>query len=431
MQSTSKLFARNSRKLRRDLEAQLRQGPSEARIARTWKYLSNPDPWIRHAASNVIERHPLEMWQSRALAEPEVTAAVHGLVALARSGQQDVYPAVIRRLNELIPRVDLAEDQIAALYAYWSCLQSIDNIDGQLKLETIALLGDRYPSPLQPRKAYAANRLLSEILVNLQASDVVSKTIRLFNDTSNQTEQMHYLYVLRNVRRGWSMDDRRAFFSGLAQCQHYRGGAGMVGFLNKIREQAVATLDITQRRQLGVLIQPTRPSEEMVDILPRPLVRKWTVNDLLQAQGDARQPDRSQGAKVFAAARCIECHRFAARGVPIGPDLTAASRRFSRRDLLLAMIEPSKVIAENYRSIQVVTSDGKAYAGQATMSGDYRSPLLRLATDPTQPLKTVEIPKSEIESQKFSRVSWMPEGLLDTFTAEEIFDLIAYLESPP
>jgi hypothetical protein len=65
------------------------------------------------------------------------------------------------------------------------------------------------------------------------------------------------------------------------------------------------------------------------------------------------------------------------------------------------------------------------------LGGDYRSPVLQLATDPTQPFKTIEIPKTEIESQKTSDVSWMPAGLLDTFTKDEIADLIAYLQSTP
>jgi putative heme-binding domain-containing protein len=431
MQKISERFAENSRKLRRDLEARLAQPPNVARLARTWKYLSNADPWIRQAAGNLIERHPVSIWQMRALAETEITPAVHALTALARSGQHESYPAILGRLNELLPSVDSRDNQLAALYAYWLCVQAVDDIDDKLKRETIAVLSDQYPSQLERHQSYAANRLLSEILVKLEAQDVVSKTIRLFSAASDQVEQMHYLYVLRNVRWGWSIDDRRAFFSGLAQTQHYRGGAGMRGFLNKIRGDAVATLDETERQQLGALIEETAPTEETVETQSRPLVRKWTVDDLLQPETDVGERDRSRGAKVFAAARCIGCHRFGAHGVPMGPDLTAVSRRFSRRDLLHSIIEPSKVIAENYRSLQVVTSDGKAYVGQATLSGDYRSPILRLSTDPTQPLKAVEIPKSEIESQKLSSVSWMPDGLLDTLTRDEILDLIAYLESAP
>jgi putative heme-binding domain-containing protein len=113
----------------------------------------------------------------------------------------------------------------------------------------------------------------------------------------------------------------------------------------------------------------------------------------------------------------------------IGPDLTAASRRFNRRDLLTAMVEPSKVIAENYRSLQIVTDDGKSFVGQVVLGGDYRAPSLRLAIDPARPQSMVEIDKNRIEVQTTSAVSWMPSGLLDTFTREQIFDLVAYIES--
>ena len=42
---------------------------------------------------------------------------------------------------------------------------------------------------------------------------------------------------------------------------------------------------------------------------------------------------------------------------------------------------------------------------------------------------TVSIKKSEIESREFSKISPMPAGLLNTFTKDEILDLLAYLES--
>ena len=115
----------------------------------------------------------------------------------------------------------------------------------------------------------------------------------------------------------------------------------------------------------------------------------------------------------------------------MGPDLTAAMRRYSRRDLLASVVNPSDVIAENYRSVQILTNDGRVFTGQITRGGDYRSPVLRLATDPAYPSRTVDIKKSEIASRKNSQVSWMPDGLLDTLTRQQIFDLIAYLESSP
>jgi hypothetical protein len=52
-----------------------------------------------------------------------------------------------------------------------------------------------------------------------------------------------------------------------------------------------------------------------------------------------------------------------------------------------------------------------------------------LATNPLQPFAVTEIAKSDIESQTTSPVSWMPEGLLDTLTKDEILSLLTYLEA--
>jgi hypothetical protein len=43
---------------------------------------------------------------------------------------------------------------------------------------------------------------------------------------------------------------------------------------------------------------------------------------------------------------------------------------------------------------------------------------------------TVVVPKSDIEEQRLSDLSLMPDRLLDTFKPEEIRDLVAYLASP-
>lgn len=39
--------------------------------------------------------------------------------------------------------------------------------------------------------------------------------------------------------------------------------------------------------------------------------------------------------------------------------------------------------------------------------------------------------KSEIQSTSLSPVSFMPEGLLNTLTVEDVFDLLAYLLKKP
>ncbi len=434
LQQAAERFAKTSRQLRRQFEAWLGQPPDPNRLDRAWRSLSDPDPWIQHAAVNVLEHHPLSMWQSRALTETHITTAIQTLTSLARSGKDEVHPAILRRLNELLPRVALPTDKLSALYTYWLCLQAIDKtdaIDDALHQSTRAALSAEYPSRSRLGNSYPHNRLLSEMLVQLKSDDVVAKTIGLLREAPNQTSQMHYLYVLRNVTEGWTMDDRRAYFSALQQSRHYLGGAGMSEFLQRIREEAVATLSPTERRQLGSMLEETQAVDEVVPSEPRPLVKKWTVSELLAPEDPPSERDRSRGREMFAQASCVHCHRFGTRGTLIGPDLTDVSRRFNRRDLLVSIVEPSRVIAENYRSLQILTTDGRTFLGQATLGGDYRSPVLRLSTNPKQPFQSIEIPKQEIESQRLSEISWMPQGLLDTFTREEILDLVAYLESSP
>ena len=65
--------------------------------------------------------------------------------------------------------------------------------------------------------------------------------------------------------------------------------------------------------------------------------------------------------------------------------------------------------------------------GRPVTSGDYRAEKLRIATDPLRPSVVVELDKKEIELHRLAATSPMPAGLLDTFTRDEIADLLAYL----
>ncbi len=56
--------------------------------------------------------------------------------------------------------------------------------------------------------------------------------------------------------------------------------------------------------------------------------------------------------------------------------------------------------------------------------------VVRLMANPLEKdAKATEIPKDRIEERVDSKVSLMPEGLLNTLTKKEIFDLLLYIES--
>jgi putative heme-binding domain-containing protein len=139
----------------------------------------------------------------------------------------------------------------------------------------------------------------------------------------------------------------------------------------------------------------------------------------------AKHRNFARGKEIFSSAFCIQCHHFANEGGNVGPDLSAVGGRFSRHDILEAIIEPSKAISEQYAAFIVTTTKGDAVMGLvAEQDADH----LVLITDPLHGTRQ-SILKKEIASKQISPVSLMPPGLLNMLTKEEIFDLLAYLES--
>jgi putative heme-binding domain-containing protein len=129
--------------------------------------------------------------------------------------------------------------------------------------------------------------------------------------------------------------------------------------------------------------------------------------------------DAVRGKAMFTKASCASCH---SGGSAVGPDLRGVGGRFGRDDLLTAIIQPSKDIAPRYRTVQIVTTDGKAYQGLIVYE----------ATDglilQTGPATTVRLGGNQIESRGFTDTSMMPAGLIDKLTDAEIADLLAYLK---
>ena len=136
--------------------------------------------------------------------------------------------------------------------------------------------------------------------------------------------------------------------------------------------------------------------------------------------------DFENGQKMFAATRCIICHRFGGDGGATGPDLTQLAGRFNLNDLTEAIMVPSKVISDQYKASTVVTADGKATSGRILSESDE---IIAILTSPEDPTKITEIQKSDIEEIQPSTVSIMPADLLKPLNQDEVLDLLAYLLS--
>jgi putative heme-binding domain-containing protein len=130
----------------------------------------------------------------------------------------------------------------------------------------------------------------------------------------------------------------------------------------------------------------------------------------------------ARGQQAFVDTQCLACHRFGNDGGALGPELTGAGSKYDWRSLLESIVEPSKVIHEQYRNTSVVLNDGELVVGRL---------VIETADEVVLEVEGVEgrqtIPRAKIESMAPSNTSSMPAGLLNVLSKEEVLDLLAYL----
>ena len=129
--------------------------------------------------------------------------------------------------------------------------------------------------------------------------------------------------------------------------------------------------------------------------------------------------DASRGRAVFQKT-CAACHMLYGEGGKVGPELTGANRA-NLDYILLNSVYPSLDVPHAYRTVSVLTVDGRVVNG-VLAEEDETKIVLRT---PEQP--RVVIAKEDIDFRKISRQSMMPDGQLDAMKPQEVIDLVKYL----
>jgi putative heme-binding domain-containing protein len=423
------------RALRRKLEAfHGRQDP--AAIEAAWPHLNHADRYIRFAARVALEHQDPMLWRDRALAEKEPQTAINALLALVRVSASDPFhrkkdaPPVDEKLKAaILAALDrIAWDKLSdglrldLLRVYGLVFNRMGRPDEATRQRTIARLDPYYPT-----KHTLMNGELCQLLVYLEAPGVTAKTLKLLAEAPTQEEQMEYAKSLRVLKTGWTLEQRKEYFTWFLKAAKFKGGNSFTGFMKNIKDDAVATLTDQEKAELKPILEAKVDTSPLVNTKPRPFVKKWTVDELAPVvEKGLSGRDFDRGRKLFGEANCFACHRFGNEGGAQGPDLTAAAGRFSVRDLLESIIEPSKVISDQYAAVVIATSDGKTITGRiVNLHGDS----LSVMTNMLDPNGLVNVDRRKVESMETSKVSMMPTGLIDTFKEEEILDLMAYLLS--
>jgi len=148
------------------------------------------------------------------------------------------------------------------------------------------------------------------------------------------------------------------------------------------------------------------------------LQAKYTA---LLAKENGPPKDREHGRAVFAKT-CQQCHTLFGTGGKVGPDLTG-SNRANTEYLLSNIVDPSSVMAKEYRPTVFALADGRVVTG---IIKDENGPLYTVQTAN----ELITFPKDDVEQRKDSDQSMMPDDLLKNLTEAEVVALAAYVQGP-
>lgn len=178
--------------------------------------------------------------------------------------------------------------------------------------------------------------------------------------------------------------------------------------------------------QAALFVIPDAEPLPEVNLTPtRSFVRMWTMNDLSDAADQLNNSSAERGARIFTEAGCIRCHKMNNQGSPLGPDLTAVSRKYRGHGLLQQILQPSTEINRDYQTWVAVLTDGRALSGIKTAESAQSVTLL---PNPLQLDSAVTLNRDDIDELVASATSTMPENLLITYSRQEILDLLLYLQ---
>lgn len=420
-----------------------------AAIETAWPHLAHADRNIRYAARLAIESQDLDLWRERVFAETKPRALIHATIALCRHGEKALSSLVLARLGDIgFATLDL-DDRLALLRAYSLCLI---RLDPPTPTEVAAIVAD--VDPFYPAADEATDTELVRLLSHLESPTVVAKTVALMKATQTQTlaydkamlsrheygkpileamantpnsQNIHYAYCLRRVQRGWSLADRRYYFTWLNDTLAKSGGQSFVGYIRAIRDDAIDHLPAQAAAAVASLLAAIAPMDLSALPVPKGPAVAWTTETamaLFETELTAR--DFDNGKEMFAAGKCVACHRFQGVGGLSGPDLGSVAKRFSARDILVSICEPSHTISEQYQASVVTLTDGRAIVGRVISRDDSE---IAVASNPYDLSVLTKAPSAEVAKVEPSPVSMMPQGTIMPMNADELSDLMAYLLS--
>lgn len=449
-------------KLRTSLE-EFHKGPNPNALAAAWPNLNHPDRFVRYAARIAVEHQPVAQWQEKALAETDPQRAIQAVVALARQGSPDLKSKALATLMKINYDKLSESQQFDMTRAFELIFTRMGAPEAADKANVVAYLSPKYPA-----KTALLNRGLSKVLIYLEAPGVIEKTLTLMdrkdepgsNNLGLETatassdlilrnpqygmdiakmlakvpplQQTYYAVMLSREATGWTPTLRDKYFTWFGNAFKYEGGRSYVGFIDRARKLALAHVPKEQFEKYNKLSGADLLTSSGNDIVmsgytPKGPGRRWTLdNAVAMLDTGAHHPDFATGQKIYSAILCSHCHAISGSGGDIGPDLTQLGTRFSNKDILEAIIEPSKTVSDQYASTVFVLKNGQSVVGRL-INEDKANYII--SQNPFAADQTRKIPKKDVTTKRYSPESIMLPGLINSLNSDELKDLMAYLKS--
>ena len=144
---------------------------------------------------------------------------------------------------------------------------------------------------------------------------------------------------------------------------------------------------------------------------------KSAVDQAMQIKGD-----RGHGETIFIKSNCTACHTTKLTEKQKGPYLGNITKTYRPRELAMAILMPNQTIAQGFKTNIILDLDGRLVSGYVTEESAEKV-VLR-----DQEGKEFIFSKDEIDSRKESKLSSMPDNLLEKNTLYDLASLISYLE---
>ncbi len=137
------------------------------------------------------------------------------------------------------------------------------------------------------------------------------------------------------------------------------------------------------------------------------------------AEKGGGNPDN--GEKLFQT--CLMCHSVGGKGQDFAPALDGSALR-ENEALLTALLDPDAAVESSYAVFRITKKDGSSMEGYLVKRDD-RGTTLGFMGGSTQ-----FVQKGDIASQGFlGGRSFMPKGLIDNYSNEQLSDLLAFIKT--